>query len=175
MNVLLFLKDDAIDRFADYDSMMVDQPELFINEDSKYKGLKPETMVEIGESIRSAVIEGLNDSFAIADQPAENVLFLRMAATDLYIRKDKRGVLGYTPIGAVAKGIKGAVSDFVENNTLVEMQLEVEVQDSLSGEVLAAAVFVGGQRKDKKQDLKEESVDWEVPNIPTTKGLNSVI
>ena len=161
VDVLMFFKDGVADRIASYDAIMVDQPELFINDDSKYKGMKPETMLEIAEEIRGSIIEGLGESFGIADEPAANVLYLRMAATDLYIKKGKRGVLGYTPVGFVAKGVKDKLSEFVENNALIEMTLEVEMQDSLTGEVLAAGFLSRGQRKDRKQDLKEEPVNWE--------------
>lgn len=164
-DVLLYISEGATERMSAYTSMMVDQPELFINEDSRYKGMKPDTMVEIGEEIRSAVIDGLSDTFEITEEPGPDVLYLRMAATDLYILKQKRGLLGYTPIGAVVGGVKNAASEFVEKNTLVEMTLEVELLDSTSNEVLAGAIFSRGQRKDKKANQKEEPVNWERMNF----------
>ena len=160
-NVLLFIKDGAVERLAQFDSMLVDQPELFIDPDSKYKGMKPDTMTDLAETIRSSVIEGLGESFGIADAPGEGVLYLRLAAGKLYILKEKRGILGYTPIGAVAHGVKNAASDFVDKNTLVEMTLEVEIQDSTSGEVLAAALMSRGQRKDKHKDIEQDAVNWD--------------
>ena len=160
-DVLLFIKEGAVERLAHYDSMLVDHPELFIDPDSKYKGMKPDTMANLAETIRSSVVEGLGESFGIAEAPGEGVLYLRLAAGKLFILKEKRGLLGYTPIGAVAHGVKSAASDFIDKNTLVEMTLEVEVQDSISGEVLAAVLMSRGQRKDKKKDIDQEAVNWD--------------
>lgn len=160
-DVLLYIKDGAVQRLASFNSVLVDQPELFIDPDSKYKGMKPDTMTDLAEAVRASVMEGIGETFEVAAAPGEGVLFLRIAAGNLYILKEKRGILGYTPIGAVAGGIKGAMSDFIDKNTLVEMTLEVEVQDSATGEVLAAAVMSRGQRKDKKRDIEEEAVNWD--------------
>lgn len=160
-NVLLFLKDGAVERFAEYDSMIVDEPELFIDPESKYKGMKASTMTELAKGIRASITEGLGETFGITETPGPKVLYLRVAASRLFVMKEKRKLLGYTPIGAVAGGIKGAVSDFVDKNTLVEMTLEVELQDSESGEVLGAAIMSRGQRKDRELDLEEEPADWE--------------
>ena len=106
--VLLYIRDGAVERLAQYDSIMVDQPELFIDPDSNYKGMKPDTVTDIGEMIRSSVVDGLSGAYGIVEEPGESTLYLRLAATNLYIRKDKRGILGYTPIGAVAHGVKNA-------------------------------------------------------------------
>ena len=160
-NALVFVADGAVESLTQYDSVMIDQPELFISADSKYKGMKPDTMTTLAEALRAAITEGVQDRYGVVDNPGDNVLYLRLAATNLYVKKAKRGLLSYTPVGAVASAVKQAGSEFLDKNTLVELTLEVEVQDSTTGKTLVAFVIQRGQRKDKAQKLKEEPATWE--------------
>jgi len=160
-DALLYVADGAVEALTQYDSVMIDQPELFISADSKYKGMKPDTMTTLGEALRAAITEGVQDHYDVVGSPGDNVLYVRMAATKLYVKKAKRGLLSYTPVGAVATAVKNAGSEFLDKNTLVELTLEAEVQDSTTGETLVAMVIQRGQRKDKAQDLKEAPATWE--------------
>ena len=45
----IYLSPGALDRLANYDKVMIDQPEIFIDPESKYKGMKPDTMLEIAK------------------------------------------------------------------------------------------------------------------------------
>ena len=161
-NVLLFVKDDSWDRLGEFDSILLDKPVIFISDDSKYKGMDADTMTQLSDFIQGAINEGLAENFKTASAPGSNVLAMRVAASDLYILKQKKRLLGYTPVGLVAGGIKSAVSDFIDKNTLIEMTLEVELQDSETGDVLAAAIMTRGQRKDKDAGVKKDDpAEWE--------------
>ena len=159
-NAMIFMAEGAEEALAQYDSVMIDQPELFISADSKYKGMKPDTMVTLAEALRAAITEGVQDRFGVVESPGDNVLYMRTAATNLYIKKAKRGLLSFTPVGLVANAVKQAGSEFLDKNTLVELTLEAEIQDS-TGNTLAAIVIQRGQRKDKAQKLKEAPATWE--------------
>jgi len=159
-NAMIFMAEGAVEALTRYDSVMIDQPELFISADSKYKGMKPDTMVTLAEALRAAITEGVQDRFGVVESPGDNVLYMRIAATNLYIKKAKRGLLSFTPVGLVANAVKQAGSEFLDKNTLVELTLEAEIQDS-TGNTLAAIVIQRGQRKDKAQKLKEAPATWE--------------
>jgi hypothetical protein len=160
-NALVFVAEGAVESLTQYDSVMIDQPELFISADSKYKGMKPDTMTTLAEALRAAITEGVVDHYGVAENAGDNVLYMRVAATNLYVKKAKRGLLSYTPVGAVATAVKQAGSEFLDKNTLVELTLEAEVVDSITGKTLVAMVIQRGQRKDKAQKQQEDPATWE--------------
>ena len=64
----------------------------------------------------------LVDVYQIAASPGPNTLTMRMALTNLHLKKKGRGLLGYTPVGFVASGVKKArMNDFVDNILLTEV------------------------------------------------------
>jgi hypothetical protein len=159
---LIFVAPGAIEKLADYKSVMVDQPEIFIAADSPYKGMKPEDMLALSEELRSSVIGRLEGAYPVVDEPGPGVLYLRLAITDLYLKKKSRSPLGYTPAGAVVHGIKkAATKDMQKKINLVEMTLEVEVLDSEGHQRLVALVEPRGARKDKEKGQKKDPSSWE--------------
>ena len=152
---------DALTTLGKYQAIMIDQPELIVAADSKVKSLKPDDMVQVAEAMRTALSDKLTENYFIVDKPGPEVLLLRVAASNLYLKKAKRGFLSYTPIGAVAHAAKqAATDDLAKKISLVEVSIEGEVQDSMSGEVLAAFINERGQRKDKKKKLEMEPSSW---------------
>ena len=100
---------NVIQRLADYDAVLVDQPEIFIAADSKYKGAKGDQLKALADVARLATIERLEaGGYTIATEPGPNVLYMRWAITDLYLQKKKRGILSYTPLGMVVHATKSA-------------------------------------------------------------------
>ena len=155
---LTYVAPDAFERVANYNAVMVDQPELWISEDSKYKGLKPDDQKVLADSWREAVIRELYGNWGIAEVPGPGVLLLRMAAKDLMVKK-QRGILSYTPVGAVAHAVKSSMTDDILNKlSLAEFSLEMELSDSATGEVLAALIE---QRSDTRQAEVREPADWD--------------
>jgi len=146
---------------------MNDQPELFISADSKYKCMKPDTMTMLAENLRAAITLGVQDRYGVVESPGDSTLYMRLAASNLYVQKAKRGLLSFTLVGAVAKAVHDAASEFLGKNTLVEMTLEAEIQDSTTGKTLVAMVIRRGQRKDKAQLLEQEPVTWEELRVIT--------
>ena len=164
---LVYFPDDVQDRLPNYDSIMVDEPILFLAEDSKYKGFKASDLAAISDMLRKSFISGLKEqpmssgNFKVVDEPGPGVLYVRLALKDLYVKKEKRGLFSYTPVGMVAHGVSEIASDAIDKTTLVEMKVEVEMQETENGEVLFAAVLDRGHRRDKKAHQKEEEAGWE--------------
>ena len=77
--------------------------------------------------------------------------------TELFLKKKKRGVLAYTPVGAVAKLGTDALKETLSKVDIIEMSFEAELVDSMSSDVLAAIVIPSGARK--ADDQKEERMD----------------
>jgi len=159
----VYIKDGVVERLADYSAVMVDQPEIFIADDTKYKGAKPDALKQLADTMRMSVMERLEaGGYTLSDEPGKGVLYMRWAVTNLYLEKKKRGIFSYTPLGAVVHATRQAgIKDLWKKIDIVEMTAELEFLDSVTGEVLAAAVNSSGHRKDKKADIKEDDVTWE--------------
>ena len=174
-NELVYYPEDILKRLPKYDSVMVDEPIIFLAEDSEYKGFKASDLAAVAEMFRKGFAEGLSSQpvsfgkFNIVDEPGPNVLYLQMALKDVYIRKNKRGLFAYTPVGAVVKGVHDIASEAIDKTTLVEVKIEAEMQDSKSGDVLFAVILDKGHRKDKAHHVKEDSAGWDAPGKVANK------
>jgi hypothetical protein len=129
------------DKMAKYNAVMIDQPEIFIANDSPYRGAKPKHLDAFAESLRAGISSALSEDMYVVGQPGENVLYISIAATNLKLTKKKRGILGYTPAGLVVGGIKGAAtSNLAKKANLQGLVFELEGFDSVSGERIIAII-----------------------------------
>jgi hypothetical protein len=159
---LIWLAPDLRARLAGYDSIMVDQPEIFLHAESPYTGFKPDDMKAIADGFRAAVSAELGTTYAVVEEPGEKVLYLRIAATNLYVKKKRsKNPLNYTPVGFAVKKVRQALTEDLDKKlSLVELSVEVELLDSTTGERLAAAVERLGARKDKEAGQKKDPSSW---------------
>ena len=157
----VYIAPGARKKLEKYSAIMVDQPEIFVSPDSAKKGAKGDQLKLLADTVRLAMMERLEaGGYAVSNEPGEGVLYLRLAVVDLYLKKKKRGLLSYTPVGAVAHASRqAAVKDLWKKVDIVEMGLEMEVTDSVTGEVLGAGTTAHGQRKAEGQDA--DLVSWE--------------
>jgi hypothetical protein len=154
---------DLAARLKGYDSIMVDQPEIFLHAESPYKGFKPDMMKAIADGFRDSVIQELGTTYAVVEEPGENVLYIRLAATNLYVKKKRsKNPLSYTPVGfAVKTARKALTKDLDKKFSFVELTVEAEMLDSMTGERLGAAVERLGGRKDKETGQKKDASSME--------------
>lgn len=152
--VYSYLAPDAPDRMANYSALMIDQPEIFVSPDSQYKGIKPDDMKQLADAFRNAMVQELVDTYTIVDQPGPNVLYLRFAFTNLQVKKHRRRLLGYTPIGLVVHAVKSGVTDITSKIDLKGITVEMELLDSATEEQFAALL-------ETRADTEEEPTSWE--------------
>jgi hypothetical protein len=148
----IYISDGFRERLAEARTLMIPQPEMFLAPDSKYKGMKPDDMKVITDSMRQLVVEAFADGYQVADSPGPNTLAVNMAFTNLYLKKKPRiPVVGWLPPAYVVTTAKRAVLDeFTKNVLLTELVWEGEITDSETGEVLAQIILELGNRRDKK-------------------------
>lgn len=172
---LVYFPDDILQRLPNFDSLMVDEPVIFLADDSKYKGFKASDLAAVSDMLRKSFIKGLTSqpvsigNFQVVEEAGPSVLYVRMALKDVYVKKEKRGLLSYTPVGIVAHGVADMASDAIDKTTLVEMKVEVEMQETEHGDVLFAAILDRGHRKDKKAHQKEHDAGWDAPGSVAEK------
>jgi len=86
------------------------------------------------------------------------VLYISIAITNLKLTKKKKNIMGYTPVGMVVGGIKGAAtSDLAKKANLQGMVLELEGFDSISGERIVALIDSIGS--DEQQHASWEELE----------------
>jgi hypothetical protein len=156
-----YVHPDIGQKVARFDTVMVDQPEIFLADDSKYKGAKGDHMKQLGDTARLAMIERIEaGGYSVTDEPGPNVGYIRWAIADLYLNKKKRGILSYTPAGFVLHSTRQAMTrDLWKKIDIVELGLLIEWSDSVTGEILSAGDARQGLRKAKGR--KADLVTWE--------------
>ena len=152
-----FIAPQAVEKASKYRSVMVDQPEVLISPNSDYKGAKPENLAAIANGMRQALDDKLTaGGYNVVDKPGPGVLYLRVALTDIQLKTKKRGVLGYTPIGAVVKFGVDAMKEFQSKFDIMNMVFQAEVVDSTTNQVLGQYVAVrGGGSKPARMDFDQ--------------------
>lgn len=131
---------DVYTDLKNYTAVMIDQPEFVITDDSKYKGFKPDDAKAVADTMRKAMTDAVSNSFAVVDKAGPGVLYVRMAASNVHLKKQSRGLLGYTPVGFVVTSAAQSVKAMQQKVILQDMNLEIEILDSQSQVVLVAVV-----------------------------------
>jgi hypothetical protein len=148
-----YLAPGAPDKMANYSAVMIDQPEIFVAPNSKYKGMKPDDMKALADAFRTSMAQTLAGTYMIVDQPGPNVVYLRFAISNVQLKKKRKGLLSYTPVGLVAGAAKSALtSDITKKIDLKGLTMEMEVLDSSSQEQLAALLETRSGKKDEVAD-----------------------
>ena len=159
-----YLAPGAQQKLASYSKIMVDNPEIFLAEDSPYKGIKPARLNVIAEAFRQKVVDALSSDYAVVDEAGPATLYLKLALTDLSISKNRTRLLGYTPVGLVYRAGRSAVqSDYqnaVRQVSLIDLKIEGEVLDSQSSEMIGEFVDDHGNRE-TPQNWDELLVDMQ--------------
>jgi len=143
---LIFVAPGAFERIGDYEAVMIDQPEIWIDGGSDYPGTKPDYLKAIVDLIRDeltgALIRGGHD---VVEAPGPNVAFIRIALTDLYLKKKPgKQTRGYTSINSDSP--ERILKTMLKYFDVVEMALQLEVVDLDTEELLGAIVIQRGER-----------------------------
>jgi hypothetical protein len=145
---------------SDYTKLMVTQPQMFLSEENKYKGIQPDQMKLFADRVGMVFTSKMGSVMEIVDKPGPRVLVLNMALTELIMKK-KRGIMGFTPIGAVAHAATSQkeyedLQELAKKIVLKDANLEIEMLDGATGDRLAIRVL----RFEGKQKGREEK-SWE--------------
>lgn len=141
-DTLMYVAPNALTDYKNYKAVMIDQPEIIIADDSKYKGIKPDDAKAVADALRAQMSDTVtkNGRLFVVDKPGPDVLYVRIAASNVHLAKKKRGLLGYTPAGFVVGSAVSAGQVMEQKIILQDMNLELEVQDSQTQKVMAAVV-----------------------------------
>lgn len=149
----VYVTDAYAEEMPKFQAIIIPQPELFLAPDSKYKGMKPDNMKMIADSMQQLFAEAFADGYQIANSPGRNTLVLRMAFSNLYLKKKPRTpVVGWLPpVFLMTTAKRKLLDDFVDNVLLTELVFEAEIADSETGEIMGQLIVELGDRQEKKQ------------------------
>jgi hypothetical protein len=155
----VYLPPAVLPRLAKYSAVMVDEPEVLISPNSDYKGAKPTDLAAVGGLVRKDVSDALTaGGYGVVDAPGPSALYLKIAVTDLNLKRKKRPLLGYTPAGFVIKAGMDATREMMQKYDIMGATIQAEITDSTSNEVLASVVALRGNNG-KRVDFKELDAD----------------
>jgi len=138
---------------SSYKKILIDPIEIWIAEDSEYKGLSADESKEITDTLRQALIKELEPDYPVVDEPGNGVLGIRLAITNVHLQTKKRGLLGYTPIGFVTTTAANLAGLRME---LGRATIEAELLDGGTNELVAAVIDpLGNNKEDEKPSWEE--------------------
>jgi len=120
-----------------YSKVMISPITLFLHPKSEYQGIEPDQLKALADGFYSALVDALEPDFPVVDKPGPGVLVARLAITNIKVKKKKRGLFSYTPIGLAASAVKSSAGASI---IIKDANLEVELLDSETGKQLAVLV-----------------------------------
>jgi len=156
---LVHVAPGAFEKLADYDGIIIDPPEIWIDRQSRYPGAQPDYLKAVADLVRDTLVGRLvRGGNNVVDFPGPNVLFIRIAITDLYLKRKKGEVIVYQPIGSVSD--EELLRTLLKKVDIIELAFQMEFVDSVTEELLGAIVIRRGELKkrnatDGRLDFKE--------------------
>jgi hypothetical protein len=156
---LIYSPPGVFDRIAKYTAVMVDEPEVLISATSDYKGAKPTDLAAVAMLVRTDVSDAMKaGGYGVVDAAGPSVLYLKIAVTDLSLKKKKRALLAYTPAGFIINAGVKALQDMMQKYDIMGAAIQGQISDSTSSEVLSEFVALRGNNG-KRMEFKEFDAD----------------
>ena len=142
---LFYVPDNMEERLSAYTAIMVDQPEVYISAASSARGAKPDHLKVLADVVRDNIVGPiLRRGYDVVEQPGSGTLYLRMALTEVYLER-LDGAEDYSPVRLEAyTSVDAGMDQLAEFYTLHAATLEMQLIDSMSGELLAAGIIRRG-------------------------------
>ncbi len=120
-----------------YTKIMIVPIEMSFNPQSKVSSFSPDELKAITDTFYTSIVQELEPDYPVVNTSGAGVLMVRLGITNIDMQNKKRGLLGYTPMGLAATTLGNLTGLRVQ---LKDAVLEVEMSDSVSGEVLGLLV-----------------------------------
>ena len=147
----LYTSDELEEVLSTTRAVVVLQPEIFLSDDSKYKGISPDEMKALADSFQSIIVDTLSDKYQIARSPGPNTIVVRMALSNIHLQRKGRKFFQYLPVGLVLTTAKRAMDEFTQKVVLTEVSWEAEILGDGDADVLAQLLVPMGNHSKKKE------------------------
>jgi len=139
-----------------YDKIMIEPIEVWLATDSKYRGFSPDDLKAITDEFYRVLLTNLEPDYPVVSRPGKGVLTVRLAITNVYAEKKKRGLLGYIPVTAVVGAATGAYRKIHLKDATIEAELlDAGSHDQLGVLVDKLSVYAGGAEKTSWNDISK--------------------
>ena len=137
-----------------YDKIVISPIEIWYSPKTKYKGISPDEMKVLADTFASIIKRVLGKNYTVIGSSGQGVLIVRLAITNLKIKKRKRSLMEFMPTGLIATAINKDVAG--KKMLLSDATIEAELLDGESGERL-------GTLTDSLSDTisKDDEPSWE--------------
>ncbi|MEC4724614.1 DUF3313 domain-containing protein [Shewanella sp. D64] len=155
-----------------YDSVMIDQVWLVLDDKTRYDNLSEQQIVEVSEYLIEKIREKASTHFKLVDMPKEKTLRISVALTNI---ETPNPILAVTssllPIGLGISTIAKVVTG--EHTNVGSATIEMMISDASSGDPIVAVIDRKAGSKDlstmiDSTDDARDAVDWWVDRIALT-------
>ena len=144
-----------------YSKIMVAPLEIWLSPDSEYKGLTADQIGLVNRMYQFTMIETMEPDYPIVSKPGNDVLVLRVALTNVNIKtKDKR-FYNFLPPMLLMRGVDAAVNESLKSFELNSAQMEGELRDSKTNELISSRVVTGFGLEGKEPSFEVIMDFWE--------------
>ena len=159
--ILYYASPDYESIVANVTTVVIAEPEIFLSPDSKYRGMRPGNMKRIADVLQSVMYDSFEDGYSIAVNSGPESIVIRMAITNLKMKRRPKRLFQYLPPAFVATTLKRTLlDDIAKNIMLTEAILEVESVDGATGEVLGQIYIPIGTAMDNNE-FPEQLQSWD--------------
>ena len=150
----------TIDDLKHYNKLIIDPVQMMVHKKAKIKTITQETKDRIAGYFYDAIKKAMEPEYKIVDAPGKDVIRVRAAITNLVPKDVDRSAVEYMPVMLLFRAGKSVARSADEEEIELEATLEMEYDDSISGERLLA--IVDGHRGARVTVKKGElDVDWQ--------------
>lgn len=144
-----------------YNKIMVAPLEIWLSPDSEYKGLSADQISLVNRMYQGMMVEIMEPDYPIVSQPGDDVLVLRVALTDVNIKKRDRGFRQWLPPMLIYRGADKLLNESLKSLELNDAQLEGEMRDAKTNDLVATRVVTGVGLEGKEMHFEGIMDFWE--------------
>ena len=151
---MIYRKPDV--KLGTYDKVVISTIEIWYHPDTEYKGIDPDEMKVLADTFRQTIITELEPDYPVINTTGKGVLVLRLAITNVKMKKKERSLLGYMPIGFAVTTLQDMAGKRIQ---LADATIEAELLDGETGERLALLVDDVSKNLDDDAEPSWESLN----------------
>ena len=136
-----------------YSSFMIAPLEIWVSPDSEYKGLSADQMHLINLTFQTIVRDELEPKYPVVSKPGDGVLVLRVAMTNMKLKQKETGFTSWLPPSLLYRGLDKALNKSLESIDLQHAQLEGEIRDAVSNNLIATRLVTGVGKEGKEMNI----------------------
>jgi Protein of unknown function (DUF3313) len=141
---------------GNYNKIAIAPIEIWYHPNTKYKGVSPNEMKVLADTFASVITKELEPDYPVVNSTGKGVLVVRLAITNLKMKKKKRSLLGYLPIGIAVTALKDIAGKRI---TLSDATIEAELLDGETGDRIGTLIDSLSETVSKKEKPSWETLE----------------